>query len=183
MQVVWGIMGYDFRALHSVLSLWNSDIFAVSEKQRNQTVESKYLTLTTLMKLPNKGLSVFWLTGYGFVRSLSGRPSGPAHISDTSPAIHLSPSLSRLCTFHFDKCTRTGRSCRTVGGGEGSYGSEKGGLDLIDKCLRVAFTARSHFVCVHTDCTYWMSVRFILSFCEATTWTAHLNSTLMFDWD
>lgn len=47
MQVVWGIMGYDFRALQSVLSLWNSDIFAVSEKQRNQTVESKYLTLTT----------------------------------------------------------------------------------------------------------------------------------------
>lgn len=186
MQVVWGIMGYDFRALQSVLSLWNSDIFAVSEKQRNQTVESKYLTLTTPTYETAKQGFICVLTDWLRLCQVSVRqterssthqrhlPSHPS-LSVSLPPLHIS-----LWQMYENRPLLQDRGRR---GGELWIGEGGGGLDLIDKCLRVAFTARSHFVCVHTDCTYWMSVRFILSFCEATTWTAHLNSTLMFDWD
>lgn len=99
------------------------------------------------------------------------------HTSATPPQPSISLRLSPASA-HF-----TLTNVREQAALAGPWEAGRGAMDLIDKCLRVAFTARSHFVCVHTDCTYWMSVRFILSFCEATTWTAHLNSTLMFDWD
>lgn len=127
------------RYWHNCSSCFPTNDTRLTCQKNKETRQNIWLLLFLLMQPPNKGLSVLWLADNSFVRFLSGRASGPAHISDTSPAIHLFLSLSRLCMFHFDKCTRTGSSCRTVGGGEaGRGGMDRGKLDLIDKCLRIA---------------------------------------------
>lgn len=90
--VVWGIIGFHVCAAHPVFKEWH---IGLSGKQT--------LIISTYLTDKQKCIHSVWLA-----MAMSGGRSGPAHSSDTSPAIHLFLApLSRLCTFHFDKCTRT----------------------------------------------------------------------------
>lgn len=86
--------------------------------------------------------------------------SGPAHISDTSPVIHLFLSLLSPASAHFT-LTNVQEQAAPAGlweagrGGMDRWGG--GGLNLIDKCLRIALLlapALSLHVCVRADCIY-----------------------------
>lgn len=142
MQVIWGIMGYAFRALLSVLSVqflfWNTDIFALSEKQRNQRAESKYLTLTTPTYVTAQQGFICVLTCWLRLCQVSVRQTEWSSTHQRHLPSHPSPSVSppplHISLWQMFKNRTLLQDCGRQGG-ELWIG---GGLYLTDKWLRVA---------------------------------------------
>lgn len=156
-------------------------VWLITKTKEIREFNQNYLTLAA-PHLCNRQTMVYLCFDW-MVTALSGlcqaELSGPAHISSTSPAIHLFPPLPSAASARFTLTNVQEQAApaglREAGRGGMDWGGGGGGkLDLIDKCLRIALLAArspSCFTCVLFVCVcacrlriqMWVCVERLLS--------------------
>lgn len=119
--------------LSPLFLLWNNDILPPSEKNKEIRQQSDWIWIfdSHCVHLC-KGQTNVYLCSDWLVAALSDLCRANwvvRHTSAIPPEQSISLSLLLLCKIHFDKCRRTGCTCRTVRRREGRCGSNEVGFD------------------------------------------------------